>query len=179
MAKTGRPPTPAAARTPKMGRHSSGQARVTLDGRVYYLGAYGSATAQANYDAIVALWMAGLVDDWPPRTQGARQNVRAAVRCHQSIVAEARGESEEPDGSRFYVYTIYNSDGRAIYVGKGVGSRCMDHLRREDFGHIRSLMIAVEYMSTEREALRVESEMIMMMAADRQPLLNKAGVDVP
>ena len=34
-------------RLPKMGRHSSGQARVTIQGKVHYLGAHGSPEAHA------------------------------------------------------------------------------------------------------------------------------------
>jgi len=37
------------AKPPKMGRHSSGQARVTLGGKVLHLGLRGSAEAHENY----------------------------------------------------------------------------------------------------------------------------------
>jgi integrase len=41
-----------------MGRHSSGQARCTLNGKVYYLGAYGSLEAQRQYTDLLARWEA-------------------------------------------------------------------------------------------------------------------------
>ena len=46
-------------RLPKMGRHSSGQARVTIQGKVHYLGAHGSPEAHARYAELVKRWLAG------------------------------------------------------------------------------------------------------------------------
>lgn len=46
-------------RLPKIGQHSSGQARVTLNGRVHYLGAFGSIEAQAKYVDLIQRWEAG------------------------------------------------------------------------------------------------------------------------
>lgn len=45
-------------RLPKLGRHSSGQARVTLNGRVHYCGAWGSVDAQRRYVELVERWEA-------------------------------------------------------------------------------------------------------------------------
>jgi integrase len=41
---------------PKLGRHSSGQARVTLDGKVHYCGPWGTAAAHARYLELVRAW---------------------------------------------------------------------------------------------------------------------------
>ena len=43
-------------RLPKIGRHSSGQARVTLGGVVHYLGRYGSLEAQRRYVELIEQW---------------------------------------------------------------------------------------------------------------------------
>ena len=43
-------------RLPKIGRHSSGQARVTLGGVVHYLGRYGSLGAQRRYVELIEQW---------------------------------------------------------------------------------------------------------------------------
>ena len=43
---------------PTYARHSSGQARVRVDGRVVYLGRYGSPESKAKYAAIIARWSA-------------------------------------------------------------------------------------------------------------------------
>ena len=61
-----RPPRPASStpvtraprtrRLPKIGRHSSGQARVTLGGVVHYLGRYGSLEAQRRYVELIEQW---------------------------------------------------------------------------------------------------------------------------
>ena len=45
---------------PKYRRHrASGQARVTLDGRDYYLGPFGTKASKNEYDRIVGEWLAG------------------------------------------------------------------------------------------------------------------------
>jgi integrase len=44
-------------RLPKYRKHSSGQARVTLDGKDFLLGAYGSAASQEAYRRKVAEWL--------------------------------------------------------------------------------------------------------------------------
>jgi integrase len=47
------------ARTPSYRIHkSSGQAVVTLDGRDYYLGRYGSVASRAEYDRLISEWLA-------------------------------------------------------------------------------------------------------------------------
>jgi hypothetical protein len=40
-------------RIPKLRRHSSGQGRVTLSGRTYYCGRYGTKERQAEYNRLV------------------------------------------------------------------------------------------------------------------------------
>ena len=41
---------------PKLGRHSSGQARVTLNGKVHYCGRWGTAEAHARYAELIREW---------------------------------------------------------------------------------------------------------------------------
>lgn len=43
-------------RVPKLCRHSSGQARVTIDGKVYYCGRWGSVAAQQRYAELLRQW---------------------------------------------------------------------------------------------------------------------------
>lgn len=43
-------------RIPKLGKHSSGQARVTIDGKVYYCGRWGSVEAQHRYAELLRQW---------------------------------------------------------------------------------------------------------------------------
>ena len=50
--------TPPKIRTPKLGRHASGQARVVIDGKHFYLGEYGSQEAQLNYERLILEWRA-------------------------------------------------------------------------------------------------------------------------
>lgn len=47
----------AAKKLPKMGRHSSGQARVKLNGKTHYLGIYGTVEAQRSYTNLVEQWI--------------------------------------------------------------------------------------------------------------------------
>jgi hypothetical protein len=46
-------------RLPKMGCHSSGQARVTPNGTVHYLGAFGSPEAHQRYAELIQKWLSG------------------------------------------------------------------------------------------------------------------------
>jgi hypothetical protein len=43
---------------PKYAKHSSGQARVRIDGKVSYLGEYGSRESREPYSRIIADWLA-------------------------------------------------------------------------------------------------------------------------
>lgn len=43
---------------PTYRKHSSGQARVVINGRCFYLGKYGSKASKRRYDALVAEWLA-------------------------------------------------------------------------------------------------------------------------
>ena len=45
-----------ARRIPKLGRHSSGQARVTLNGKVHYCGVWETAEAHARYAELIREW---------------------------------------------------------------------------------------------------------------------------
>jgi integrase len=56
--RSGRPaPGRPLPRLPRMGRHSSGQARVTLGGKVHYLGRCGSPEAHARYGELVKQYL--------------------------------------------------------------------------------------------------------------------------
>ena len=48
-------------------RHSSGQARVTLSGKTYYLGKHGTTAAMAKYLELVKRWEAGGRQPLEPR----------------------------------------------------------------------------------------------------------------
>ena len=49
---------PKKLKTPAYTRHSSGQARVRIDGRAHYLGQYGTVESRERYDELVAEWLA-------------------------------------------------------------------------------------------------------------------------
>lgn len=46
-------------RLPKLGRHSTGQGRVILNGQAFYVGPYGTAETQARYSELLTRWEAG------------------------------------------------------------------------------------------------------------------------
>ena len=56
------------AKTPEYSRHSSGQARVRIDGEAIYLGKYGTPESFAKYVAILAAYAAGTLDAALPDT---------------------------------------------------------------------------------------------------------------
>lgn len=43
---------------PAYRKHASGQARVEINGRTYYLGKYNSARSKQRYDALISEWLA-------------------------------------------------------------------------------------------------------------------------
>lgn len=53
------------ARLPKIGRHSSGQARVTIAGRVHYLGQYGSPESMVKFAALLKAHQEGTISPVP------------------------------------------------------------------------------------------------------------------
>lgn len=62
---------------PKVGRHSSGQARVTLNGHVYYLGEFDSLAAQKAYVDLIERWEAnGRRPLEPTRTVAQERTLR-------------------------------------------------------------------------------------------------------
>lgn len=99
---------------PKMGRHSTGQARVVLSGQVHYLGEFGSPEAAAKYAELLAKWEAG-----------GRKPLRAVATVLQvGTVAElARDYMAFVDGRGRY----RKSDGRATSGRMRIG-RCMKFL---------------------------------------------------
>jgi hypothetical protein len=61
-----------ARRIPVLGRHSSGQARVILNGRAHYCGVWGTVEAHARYAELIRAWQER-GDQPPQRTQNAAQ----------------------------------------------------------------------------------------------------------
>lgn len=53
------PPPVRRRRTPKLSRHSSGQARVVLGGKVHYCGVWGTPDAYARYAELLRTWQQG------------------------------------------------------------------------------------------------------------------------
>lgn len=74
---------------------------------------------------------------------------------------------------RFYVYVIRSED-RVLYVGKGCGRRCAEHLERPEIKEAGMVSIDVEYFPTEAAALEAERRKIEGYA-DSPHLLNIAG----
>src|SRR5262245_57096676 len=56
---------PRKRRIPGYLHHSSGQARVILDGQVHYLGKYGSPESKARYDELLGQWLSGRLSPTP------------------------------------------------------------------------------------------------------------------
>jgi len=72
-----RQPKPAKARrTPKLGRHSSGQARVTINGKTHYCGRWGSAEAYARYAELLRQWQDNDGKVAPPVPHAGQVNVK-------------------------------------------------------------------------------------------------------
>jgi hypothetical protein len=73
----------------------------------------------------------------------------------------------------YYCYVIFNLASKPLYVGKGKGSRCMEHLQRPEFDGMQGLQIQVRFVESEQAALDLEEHMIAKYG--RENLLNKVG----
>ena len=84
-------------RNPKYSRHrASGQAVVTIDGKDVYLGPYGTKASKAEYDRVIAQWLAG------GRNLGAGGGAACDVYVAEVIAAfrtHAKTYYRRPDGS--------------------------------------------------------------------------------
>jgi hypothetical protein len=71
---------------------------------------------------------------------------------------------------RYYVYLITDDKGKALYVGKGTGSRFMQHMQRDEFKDLRMLHTHVHFVADEASALQAERELVQHYGLDN--LLN-------
>lgn len=105
-------------RIPQYRKHSSGQARVTLGGRTYYLGKHGIAASRREYNRLVGKWIAGrgvIISDGAKEdlsidelflayVQWAKQNYRAdGTELHKikRIVRTTAGPYSRSDAAEF------------------------------------------------------------------------------
>lgn len=91
---------------PKYRRHSSGQARVEIDGKVHYLGAYGSRESHAEYERLIAEWRAGQAPAGGPARTVDDLVAEFWVHAERHYAAN-RGELDHYKGSLGIVATLY------------------------------------------------------------------------
>ncbi|HAD21403.1 MAG TPA: hypothetical protein DCF87_04725 [Opitutae bacterium] len=85
------------AEIPEYSRHSSGQARVRINGKAIYLGKYGTPESFAKYHAILAAHAAGTLDnDLPDTTEPTVRIVCADYRQRRLL----RYDSQPADQGR-------------------------------------------------------------------------------
>jgi hypothetical protein len=77
-------------------QHSSGQARVTLDGKDYLLGAYGSAESKEAYRRIIAEW-AERKGRFEPRPAERPLTVNDLILAYYKHAAAYYGFDAEPE----------------------------------------------------------------------------------
>lgn len=78
---------------------------------------------------------------------------------------------------RFYVYVHMDGTGKPIYVGKGTGSRFMEHMEREEFAQHQEIRSVVHYLPSEAAALAMEQHLVETIGlAD---LINKKMPKLP
>ena len=59
-------PRPKSVSPPRYLRHTSGQARVIIEGRTHYLGSYGSSASREKYERLIHEWLARRSEAAPP-----------------------------------------------------------------------------------------------------------------
>ena len=87
--------------TPKFSRHSSGQARVRVDGRVHYLGPYGSREALEKYSRLIDDWRQSA--DSPPASLSIAQLTLLYFRRCRKHYRKADQETSEVSNVRIAV----------------------------------------------------------------------------
>jgi integrase len=84
-------------KVPSYRRHASGQAVITLSGKDHYLGAYGTPESHAEYDRLIAEWLAGGRRLAPARDEAPPDlSVSELIR---DFMRWAEGDYRHPDGS--------------------------------------------------------------------------------
>ncbi len=100
-------------RAPKMGRHSSGQARITLGGKVHYLGEFGTPEAYEKYAQLVRQWEANgrqAVDRTPNAVQATLRIGDLLDQYRASIDARGRYQKNgRPTSQRAYIDNVCNA----------------------------------------------------------------------
>jgi hypothetical protein len=81
------------SRDPKYRKHKSGQARVTIGRKTYYLGKYGSAASKEKYNQLISLWRAQNCTLLEPEAQLTVNQVLLAFLDH------AEQHYRKPDGA--------------------------------------------------------------------------------
>ena len=122
---------------PKVGRHSSGQARVTVSGHVYYLGEYGSLDAQKAYVDLIERWEAnGRRPLEPTKTVVQEQTLRDLFTAWQAQL-DAAGR--------------YRKAGRETSARQRIRHDVDEFLAR--FGDLSTARYAAEYLLLHRDDL--------------------------
>ncbi|MFN6194232.1 MAG: tyrosine-type recombinase/integrase, partial [Planctomycetota bacterium] len=114
-------------RVPKIGRHSTGQARVTLSGQVHYLGAYGTQEAAAKYAELLAKWEAGGRQPLRPVATVAQVGTVAELVAEYLRHVDRRGRYTKSDGRRTSAHA--RLDRTLRYVVKAIGDVQLRRLR--------------------------------------------------
>jgi integrase len=89
-------------RIPKYRRHSSGQARVTLDGKDHLLGPFGSAASKEAYQRLVAEWLTSPVKPPDPARKAEPLTVSELILAYWKFASEHYGFGADPGrGDRY------------------------------------------------------------------------------
>ena len=80
---------------PQMRRHSSGQARVTLSGRTYYLGVFGSIEATEKYVTLIKQWEANGREALEPVATVVTQQKKLPAKTMRQAFAEYESYLDE------------------------------------------------------------------------------------
>ena len=130
------------ARIPSFRLHKpSGQAIVTIRGRMFYLGKYGSVESRSEYGRIIAEWRSGPPDLPPASPSGPSAPADLTVaELFRSYFRHCQG--------------YYVKDGEAtnqvrmIHLALGVANRIYGHVPCRDFGPVALKACRDEFMRT-------------------------------
>lgn len=92
-------------RIPSYRKHSSGNARVSINGRDYLLGKYGTKQSKERYNRLLSEWMTELMELWDELTGDYDPNVMPRILAtseqikaiNRKIEAHLKSEAERRD----------------------------------------------------------------------------------
>jgi integrase len=121
-------------RIPKYRRHSSGQARVTINGKDHLLGPYGSAASKEAYERLIAEWLTGPKREVEATPVAEPMTVSQLIVAYRKFACEHYQFDKAPGRGAYYCLRDALKVVRSLYgrtAAKDFGPLALKACRRE------------------------------------------------